>query len=149
MVEFVLEYLKTGETPDVSQFVYSSNIPTATGKLYVMPAGRYNDGYDARFKSINWPDLYENHDGYLLFEDLKAQWQKSLEVDYVLIDSRTGHTDVGGICTRQLPDSVVLFFFPNEQNRRGLQDVIRQIKEESKTERTKEHQDPFCHVECP
>lgn len=149
MVEFVLEYLKTGETPDVSQFVYTSNIPTATGKLYVMPAGRYNDGYDARFKSINWPDLYENHDGYLLFEDLKVQWQKSLEVDYVLIDSRTGHTDVGGICTRQLPDSVVLFFFPNEQNRRGLQDVIGQIKEESKTERNKSIKIHFVMSNAP
>ncbi len=149
IVEFVLEYLKTGETPDVSQFVYTSNIPTATGKLYVMPAGRYNDGYDARFKSINWPDLYENHDGYLLFEDLKVQWQKSLEVDYVLIDSRTGHTDVGGICTRQLPDSVVLFFFPNEQNRRGLQDVIRQIKEESKTERNKSIKIHFVMSNAP
>jgi MinD-like ATPase involved in chromosome partitioning or flagellar assembly len=149
VVEFVLAYLKTGETPDVSEFVYSSNIPTATGKLYVMPAGRYNDGYDARFKSINWPDLYENHDGYLLFEDLKVQWQKSLEVDYVLIDSRTGHTDVGGICTRQLPDSVVLFFFPNEQNRRGLQDVIRQIKEESKTGRNKSIKIHFVMSNAP
>jgi MinD-like ATPase involved in chromosome partitioning or flagellar assembly len=149
MVEFVLEYLKTGETPDVSQFVYVSNIPTATGKLYVMPAGRYDDGYDARFKSIDWPDLYENHDGYLLFEDLKAQWQKTLEVDYVLIDSRTGHTDVGGICTRQLPDSVVLFFFPNEQNRRGLQGLFKQIKAESNTERRKNIKVHFVMSNAP
>jgi MinD-like ATPase involved in chromosome partitioning or flagellar assembly len=149
MVEFVIEYLKTGETPDVSQFVYTSNIPTATGKLYVMPAGRYDGGYDERFKSINWPDLYESHDGYLLFEDLKVQWQKRLEVDYVLIDSRTGHTDVGGICTRQLPDSVVLFFFPNEQNRRGLQDVIRQIKGELKTERKRNIKIHFVMSNAP
>jgi MinD-like ATPase involved in chromosome partitioning or flagellar assembly len=137
VVEFVLEYLKNDEVPDISEFVYTSSIPTAEGKLYVMPAGRYDEGYDARFKSINWADVYENHDGYVLFEDLKAQWEKKLEVDYVLVDSRTGHTDVGGICTRQLPDSVVLFFFPNEQNRRGLQDLIKQIKAESKTDRKK------------
>lgn len=137
IVDFVLEYLKTEKSPDVLDFLYASNIPSTTGKLHIMPAGRYDDGYDGRFKSINWADLYENHDGYLLFEDLKAQWQQKLEVDYVLIDSRTGHTDVGGICTRQLPDSVVLFFFPNEQNRRGLQDVIKQIKGESKTQRKK------------
>lgn len=149
MVEFVLEYLKTGETPDVSQFVYTSNIPTAEGKLYVMPAGRYDDGYDARFKSINWADLYDNHDGYVLFEDLKAQWQKTLEVDYVLIDSRTGHTDIGGICTRQLPDSVVLFFFPNEQNRRGLQGLFKQIKAEENTERKKSIKVHFVMSNAP
>ena len=149
MVEFVLEYLKTGETPDVSQFVYTSNIPTAEGKLYVMPAGRYDDGYDARFKSINWADLYDNHDGYVLFEDLKVQWQKTLEVDYVLIDSRTGHTDIGGICTRQLPDSVVLFFFPNEQNRRGLQGLFKQIKAEENTERKKSIKVHFVMSNAP
>src|SRR5258706_3688245 len=91
VVEFVLEYLKNDEVPDISEFVYTSSIPTAEGKLYVMPAGRYDEGYDARFKSINWADVYENHDGYVLFEDLKAQWEKKLEVDYVLVDSRTGH----------------------------------------------------------
>src|SRR5260370_4107378 len=93
-----------------------------------MPAGLADKDYDARFKSIDWQDLYENRDGYLLFEDLKLQWKKVLEPDYVLIDSRTGHTDVGGICTRQLPDAVAMFFFPNEQNRRGLEQVVSQIR---------------------
>lgn len=149
VVDFVLEYLKTEKSPDVLEFLYTSSIPTATGKLHIMPAGRYDDGYDARFKSINWGDLYENHDGYVLFEDLKAQWRQKLEVDYVLVDSRTGHTDVGGICTRQLPDSVVLFFFPNEQNRRGLRDVVKQIKAESATERQKDIRVHFVMSNAP
>ena len=50
--------------------------------------------------------LYEKHHGDLLFEDIKQQWHNTIEPDYVLIDSRTGHTDTCGICTRQLPDSV-------------------------------------------
>src|SRR5260370_12550533 len=99
-----------------------------------MPAGLADKDYDARFKSIDWQDLYENRDGYLLFEDLKLQWQRVFQPDYVLIDSRTGHTDVGGICTRQLPDAVAMFFFPNEQNRRGLEGVVGQIRGEAKRE---------------
>ena len=54
----------------------------------------------------------------------------SIKPDYVLIDSRTGHTDVGGICTRQLPDSVVVLFFPNAQNLRGLRKIVEDIKSE-------------------
>src|SRR6185369_10551344 len=73
----------------------------------------------------------------LLFEDVKAQWDQLFKPDYVLIDSRTGHTDVSGICTRQLPDAVAVFLFPNEQNRRGLETVVRQIRSESETTRKK------------
>jgi tetratricopeptide (TPR) repeat protein len=62
---------------------------------------------------------------------LKAQWKKYLNPDYVLIDSRTGHTEVGGICTRQLADAVVALFVPTEQNLGGLQKVIADVKAES------------------
>lgn len=76
---------------------------------------------------IDWADLYENHNGFLLFEKLKAQWKDVLRLDYVLIDSRTGHTDIAGICTRQLPHSVVMVFMPNKQNLIGLKKVVRDI----------------------
>src|SRR6478736_4036986 len=33
-----------------------------------------------------------------------------------IIDSRTGHTDVGGICTMVLPQRLVAVFAPNHQN---------------------------------
>lgn len=137
IVDFVLQYLDSDVSPDVSDFVYKSAIPNTNGELWVMPAGIGEDSYDHKFKSIDWQDLYDNREGYLLFEDLKAQWEEYLKPDYVLIDSRTGHTDVGGICTRQLPDSVAIFFFPNEQNCRGLKTVVRQIRGEAETNRKK------------
>ena len=101
-----------------------------------MPAGAHHDNYANTFAQIDWGTLYEQYDGYLLFEDLKEQWEASFKPDYVLIDSRTGHTDIGGICTRQLPDSVVILFFPNAQNLRGLTKVVRDIRAESKQTRT-------------
>jgi tetratricopeptide (TPR) repeat protein len=137
VVDFVKEYLDTGESANVSEFVYKSALANVSGELWVMPAGKSGEEYDRQFKSIDWGDLYKNHDGYLLFEDLKAQWDQTVKADYVLIDSRTGHTDVSGICTRQLPNTVALFFFPNEQNRRGLETVTSQIRAESETSRKK------------
>jgi MinD-like ATPase involved in chromosome partitioning or flagellar assembly len=138
MVDFISEYLEKGEIPNVSEFIYKSTLTNVEGELWIMPAGKPGDEYDSRFKSIDWRELYENRNGYLLIEDMKAQWNQAMQPDYVLIDSRTGHTDVSGICTRQLPDSVVLFFFPNEQNRRGLEIVASQIREESKTGRKRD-----------
>ena len=95
-----------------------------------MPSGAQSDSYAKTLAEIDWANLYERHDGYLLFEDLKAQWKELLDPDYVLIDSRTGHTDIGGICTRQLPDAVVILFFPNAQNLRGLTKVVHDIRAE-------------------
>ena len=101
-----------------------------------MPSGR-NDTYAATLGQIDWVDLYERRDGYVLFEDLRKQWSRAVQPDYVLIDSRTGHTDSSGICTRQLPDSVVILFFPNEQNLRGLTQVVRDIRAEADEPRRK------------
>jgi len=66
-----------------------------------------------------------------MFDDVKQQWRDALTpgFDYVLIDSRTGHTDVGGICTRQLPNAVVLMFFPNRQNITGLSTLVEEIRQ--------------------
>ena len=127
IVDFVSEYLATNKAPDVERFVYPS---AAVDGLSIMPSGS-QQGYAASFGEIDWNDLYEQHRGYLLFEDLKEQWRKIIQPDYVLIDSHTGHTDTCGICTRQLPDAVTLLFFPNEQNLRGLAKVVRDIRAEA------------------
>ncbi len=80
--------------------------------------------------------LYAEKSGYLLLENLKAQWENAIHPDYVFIDSRTGHTDVSGICTRQLPDAVVVNFVPNSQNLIGLKDVVKDIRtEKSRTKK--------------
>jgi MinD-like ATPase involved in chromosome partitioning or flagellar assembly len=134
MVEYVTEYMRTKCAPDVRDYIYSAgSVGKKSGQLWVMPAGRRDAKYHPALSKIDWLSLYRDHDGFLLFEDTKAQWEQEFKPDYVLIDSRTGHTDVEGICTRQLPDAVVVLFFPNEQNRVGLRDVCRRIRDEATT----------------
>jgi MinD-like ATPase involved in chromosome partitioning or flagellar assembly len=131
VVDFVTQYYTSELSPDVSDFVYEVEVARpATGSIFVMPTGLPDEEYGNRLNSIDWQELYAERDGFLLFEDLKEQWKRALQPDYVLIDSRTGHTDVGGICTRQLPDAVALLFFPNEQNQRGLKTVVEDIRAE-------------------
>lgn len=137
IVDFVTQYRTFGASPDVRDFVYQPSDPRLEGRVWVMPTGGQRPGYPERLNAIDWQRLYAEESGYLLFEDTKQQWSRELAVDYVLVDSRTGHTDAGGICTRQLPDAVCLLFFPNEQNRRGLEVVARDIQRESReSERT-------------
>ena len=137
VIDFVTQYLESGQAPNAADFVGECpGIGEQGGSLWIMPSGR-NESYAANFNRIDWGELYDRHDGYLLFEDLKEQWHRTVKPDYVLIDSRTGHTDTSGICTRQLPDSVVVFFFPNEQNLRGLTRVVGDIRAEVEEPRKK------------
>ncbi len=141
MVDFVARYIQTGTPPAVGEFVYEAPISNSTkvpGKLWVMPSGKRGPEYGEKLARINWQTLYDEHEGFLLFEDLKSQWEKNLNPDYVLIDSRTGFTEVGGICTRQLPDLVVILFIPNEQNLLGLLPVVAAIREQNKSPAAKE-----------
>jgi MinD-like ATPase involved in chromosome partitioning or flagellar assembly len=132
VVEYVTEYMRTTCAPDVRDYIYSGRpIGKRGGQVWVMSAGRRDAEYQSALAKIDWISLYRHHDGFLLFEDTKAQWEQEFKPDYVLIDSRTGHTDVEGICTRQLPDAVVVLFFPNEQNLVGLRDVCRRIRGEA------------------
>lgn len=135
LVDYVLDYIGTGNAPDVREFVCACGAVEGNGdagNLWVMPAGRQDSEYPNRLNSIDWQRLYREQDGYLMFEDMKAQWANldPRGIDYVLVDSRTGHTDVGGICTRQLPDAVAVMFYANEQNLSGLRKVIGDIRSE-------------------
>jgi cellulose biosynthesis protein BcsQ len=141
VVNYVSEYISSGAAPDVKQFITTAPVwnNKKGGGVWLMPAGRQEPAYASRLQAIDWQELYESRDGFLMFEDMKAQWRNAIPggFDYVLIDSRTDHTDVGGICTRQLPDSVVIMFFPNEQNLQGLTSIVNDIRVEEETSRHK------------
>ncbi len=131
IVEYVTEFRRTWQAPEPLEYIYETKpIGKKGGRLWVMPAGRRDAAYRTALANLNWQRLYKEEDGFLLFEDAKKGWEEELKPDYVLIDSRTGDTDVLGICTRQLPDSVVLMFTPNEQNLAGLENVCRDIRRE-------------------
>ena len=132
LVDFINEYLSSGHAPSADQFIYEvRELSDDNGALWIMPSGSPGNAYASQLAGIDWASLYHRYDGYLLLEYLKTQWESLISPDYVLIDSRTGHTDVGGICTRQLPDCVVIMFFPNDQNLRGLTKVVRDIRGEN------------------
>ncbi|MFD5825499.1 KGGVGR-motif variant AAA ATPase [Lentzea sp. NPDC060358] len=111
----------TGEA-DWSDVVEPVSIPDVD-TLSLLAAGAMNSSYADRAQSLSWPELFADHDLGWRFEKLREEWSE--EFDYVLIDSRTGITDIGGICTAQLPDVLVLCVAPNRQNLAGTVDVAQ------------------------
>ncbi|WP_216209208.1 CATRA system-associated protein [Amycolatopsis aidingensis] len=92
------------------------------GIVALLAAGRQDEGYTRRVQDIDWDDLYQR--GFASFlERCRREWAASY--DFVLIDSRTGLSDIGGICTAQLPDRLVVVFTANQQSVEGVVDAAR------------------------
>ena len=96
--------------------------------IHILSAGKdlnRPDGdreYVKRLRSLKWDKLFKSHKFGSFLESLRDEWRS--EYDFVLIDSRTGITDIGGICTIHLPDVLVSFFTANEQSLEGVREVM-------------------------
>jgi MinD-like ATPase involved in chromosome partitioning or flagellar assembly len=111
------------KSPHWQDYVVPLQLGGAAQSLHLMPAGLQDDSYKRRIQSLDWGVLYEKHGLGAFLEQLRNEWKSTY--DFVLIDSRTGITDIGGICTIQLPDQLVLLFTANHQSLEGIVDVWR------------------------
>ena len=111
---------------DLDQYIMKSLCKFDKGSLSILPAGKMDDNnYANRVNKFDWDDFYKNWHGFGFIEYLKEKLKS--KADFVLIDSRTGITDIGGICTLQMPDVVVLLFSLNEQCISGTEMIAEKI----------------------
>ena len=93
-----------------------------------LPAG-WREGarfstYALSVQSFDWADFYSSYEGEIYFNWMREQLAADTLADVVLIDSRTGVTEMGGVCTRQMADVVVSFCVPNAQNLSGVATMV-------------------------
>jgi MinD-like ATPase involved in chromosome partitioning or flagellar assembly len=101
----------------------SGTVANRAFELDVLPSGRETDvGYSVMLEQFDWEDYFADGGGDFI-EDLRSRWRR--DYDVVLVDSRTGLSDTGGICTIQLPDVVVAMFTANYQSLYGVRDTMR------------------------
>lgn len=130
VVEYVTEFKTSNRAPDINQFVHRCSLEgQLRGQLWIMPAGKKGPTYNACREDIKWAELYESGLGQPFIDNWKAAIARYCQPDYVFVDSRTGLTDVGGICTLHLPDLVVMLFGLNQQNIEGVAAVAKTIRE--------------------
>jgi CO dehydrogenase nickel-insertion accessory protein CooC1 len=95
------------------------------GKLDFLSAGRQNRDYSAAVCSLDWDNFYDRLGGGRFFRAMREDMKQ--KYDYVLIDSRTGLSDVADICTIELPDVLTVCFTLSDQSIEGAANVSRQI----------------------
>jgi hypothetical protein len=98
------------------------------GRLDLLNAGQREgeeqlSRYALNLRTFDWQDFYFNWAGELFFDWLHKTLVPE-RYDVVLVDSRTGVTEMGGICAYQLADVVVMFCATNRQNLQGTRNVI-------------------------
>ena len=98
------------------------------GCLDLITAGRRGTDeqmlrYGVELRRFDWTDFYFTWSGELFFEWLRREFAERYNV--VLVDSRTGVTEMGGICAYQLADAIVMLCGPNAQNLDGTGTMIR------------------------
>ena len=96
------------------------------GTIDFISAGRHNRDY-SNFSSLDMDNFYERLGGGKFFRAMREDMKQNY--DYVLIDSRTGLSDVADICTVELPDILVICFTLNNQSIEGACYVARQISD--------------------
>ena len=87
--------------------------------------GERRYSYARDVQSFDWGELYSKYDGEVFFEWMRSELER--DFDITLIDSRTGVTEVGGVCTREMADVVIAFCAANDQNLEGSAMIIRSL----------------------
>lgn len=112
--------------PDATRWLLPAVSPKpAYGSVKLLLAEQLDEGYAERLRGFDWQPFYRFNAGAAAIETLRKQLAGA--ADMVLIDSRTGVTDAGGVCTVQMPDGVVLMTAANEQSFAGITRVGQAI----------------------
>lgn len=128
ILDYICDFVENESIPDIKEYLLFPE----KGKyenITLFPAGTCDENYMKNLAQLNWNIIYSESYGFDFIENMKSDIVKACDTpDYVFIDSRTGLSDTGNICTLQIPDIVVLLFSLNNQNREGIEKVYGEIK---------------------
>ena len=121
----LLDKSKSGTREDVidtlnkfnfDRYILETDIP----KLYLIKSGRFDSEYSTKVNSFRWEEFYCQFPD--IFKNLASYLSKTYM--HILIDSRTGVTDISGITTMLMPNRLIAVFTPNRQSLTGVLNLI-------------------------
>jgi type II secretory pathway pseudopilin PulG len=107
------------------------------GSVDLMSSGRRHPQecyaeYALNVRAFDWQDFFQNWRGGGFFDWLRRELTTGDGgYDIVLVDSRTGVTEMGGVCAYQLADVAVLLCAPNYQNLDGTRAVVSDFRSDA------------------
>lgn len=118
--------------PPLEEHIFDVPVPPgSSGWLRLMPAGPAPERvYWTALKKLGEQVRFDDSSGQglLTLLDLHARIADELKPDYLLIDVRPGVTELGGLATSVLADSVVCTFVANQESLDGTFIVAEALK---------------------
>ncbi|MFN0167226.1 MAG: KGGVGR-motif variant AAA ATPase [Bryobacteraceae bacterium] len=117
--------------PSLAPYAAKTDLDLA-GEVFLMTAGRAPSlHYWRELSRLNWHELFfgDSAPGIPFFLELKHRIAQEYRPDYLLIDSRTGITEIGGLATTILADVAVCLIANNRENLEGSREVLRGIRQ--------------------
>jgi tetratricopeptide (TPR) repeat protein len=136
LVDYIYEFSANNKVmPFIADYTITLDQKKDKYNPVFIPAGNCkSESYWKKLSHINWWNLFyeENSEGISFFLDLKEKIKQELKCDYLLIDTRTGITEIAAVTMSILADAIVLFAVNNDENINGAERVIKSIiKEEN------------------
>ncbi|MCC5658694.1 AAA family ATPase [Nostoc sp. XA010] len=121
-------YLPEGIEANISiaEIFGEVRIPNATGRLFVVPAGFLNLDYVSKVDDLHATTVIDGDQS--LWSVFKREIYEQLKPDILLIDSRTGINQWGALSLIQAADEAIIFLFPNEQNKQGIELLLQSLQ---------------------
>lgn len=133
IVDYVYKFANEGFFEgNIKKYSFEINVTNNGKPLTLIPAGNTNSTeYWKKLSNINWYDLiYENKNGLAFFLNLKEIIKSEIKPDFLLIDSRTGISEMSGISLSLLADEVVIVAANNKENLSGANKIIKSLNNE-------------------
>ncbi len=116
---------------DLADFYYTVDDPLVIkggAPLVIVPAGRVDGAYLEKLARLDYERLHalmEAGADQSPLVDLLKQLRRELKAQYVLLDSRAGFHDLGGLALSGTAHLDVLFGLDSEQSWAGMRQVVR------------------------
>ncbi|MFM2377484.1 MAG: hypothetical protein RLZZ143_60 [Cyanobacteriota bacterium] len=110
---------------NITEIFGEVNIPDATGRLFIVPAGDLSLDYITKVDDLRATTILDN--GETLWSTFSREIQNQLKPDLILVDSRTGINEWGALSLLQAANEAIIFLFPNEQNQKGIELLLQSL----------------------
>lgn len=131
-VDYAYDYFRGDGYGKVEDFTIKStpNKYPNGGWVWLMPAGNSTlKTYWEHLLQIRWTEKVYDHEGEALvfLLELKSCIEEQCQPDVLLLDARTGVTEIGSAALTLLPDILVFLFVNNLESKEGTREIMRSI----------------------
>ena len=132
LVDYVTSVLLNDGDPTqiekyLTKFQSAAELP---GEIWILPAGPApHPSYWEKLSLLDWQNLIygDGSQGAVMFLEMKEALKNALNPDFILIDSRTGITEISGVATALLADKLICMVLNSQKTLKERRAVLRAL----------------------